>query len=84
MKFCKKLHLALDNAAHAVAVAPEVHCHYEAPPPTLCDNIRYWILAFRDGLIGDLPLRTLRCKFMALKQKAAAKLRVLLHQILQK
>ncbi|EMP5207431.1 TPA: hypothetical protein L3577_004740 [Pseudomonas aeruginosa] len=84
MKICKKLHLALDNAAHAVAVAPEVHSHYKDPPPTSCDNIRSWILAFIDGLIGDLPLHILRCKFSALKQKAAAHLRALLHQFNQK
>ncbi|HDS1678851.1 TPA: hypothetical protein QEM39_000317 [Pseudomonas putida] len=64
--------------------APEVHSHYKDPPPSLCDNIRYWILAFIDGLIGDLPLHALQCKFLALKQKGAAKLRALLHQILQK
>ncbi|MFJ2456767.1 hypothetical protein ACIOWK_34620 [Pseudomonas protegens] len=48
------------------------------------DNIRYWVLAFIDGLIGDPPLHILRCKFSALKQKAAAKLRALLHQFNQK
>ncbi|ENI8199920.1 hypothetical protein P7I93_35205 (plasmid) [Pseudomonas aeruginosa] len=84
MKLCTKLHLAIDNAAHAVAVAPEVHSHYNDPPPTLRDNIRYWTLAFIDGLISDLPLHTLRCKFSALKQKAATKLRALLHEFNQK